>query len=85
MSMGILHQYTDTQVSITLRKDKKVNKIMGISIEHDTNITYEDGDRCVRIWKRREMRIHVYIHIRRLGEMKRNEKEFDPAGIFYAE
>jgi hypothetical protein len=32
---------------------------MGISIEHNTNSTYEDGDRCVRIWKRREVRIHV--------------------------
>jgi len=55
-----------TQVSIKFRKEKKVNKNMGISIEQDTNSTYEDGDSCVRIWNRRELRKHVYIHIRRI-------------------
>jgi len=63
-------------VSITFRKEKKVNKNMGISIEHNTNSKYEEGDRCVRIWTRREMRIHVYIHIQGLEETKREEKEF---------
>jgi len=49
---------TATQVSIKFRKKKKVNKNMGISIEHNTKNTYENGDKCVRIWKRREVRIH---------------------------
>jgi hypothetical protein len=30
---------------------------MGISIEHNTNSTHGNGDKCVRIWKMREMRI----------------------------
>jgi len=34
---------------------------MGISIEHNTNNTYENGDQCVRIWKRREVHIHVFV------------------------
>ena len=38
---------------------------MGISIEHNTNNTREDGQKCVRIWKRREMRILVQLQIRR--------------------
>jgi hypothetical protein len=38
---------------------------MGISIGHDINNTYENGDECVPIWKRKEMRKIVYIHIRR--------------------
>ena len=55
---------TVAQRSIKFRKKKKVNKNIGRSIEHNTNNTYENGDRCVRIWKRREMRTHVYIRIR---------------------
>jgi len=39
---------TVTQVSIKFRKKKKSNKNMGISIEHHTNKTYENGDKCVR-------------------------------------
>ena len=50
---------TVTQVSIKFRKKKNSNKTMGISIDHNTNNTYEKGEKCVRIWKRREMRIHV--------------------------
>ena len=57
---------TVTQVSIKFWKEKKANKNMGVSIQHNTNDSYENGDRCVRIWKSREMRIHVYIHICRL-------------------
>ena len=45
---------TITQVSIKFRESKKVNKNMGINIEHNTNNTYENGDKCVRIRKRRE-------------------------------
>jgi len=60
MSMGMITLIdTVTQVSIKFWKKKKVNKNMGISIQHDTNNTYENGNQCVRIWKRREMRIHV--------------------------
>ena len=50
---------TVIQVSVTCRKKKKANKNMDISIEQNTNNTNENGDRCVRIWKRREMRMHV--------------------------
>jgi len=35
---------TITQVSIKFRESKKVNKNMGINIEHNTNNTYENGD-----------------------------------------
>jgi len=57
-------------VSIKFRKEKKVNKNMGISIAHNTNNTYENGDRCVRIWKMRGMRMNmedegnafIYLH-----------------------
>ena len=38
---------------------------MGISIEHDTKNKHENGDKYVRIWKRREMRILVQTHTRR--------------------
>jgi len=48
-----------TQVSIRFREKKKANQNMGISIEHNTNNTYKNGDKCVRIWKKRELRIHV--------------------------
>jgi len=59
MSRGMITSIdTVTQVSIKFRKKKKVNKNMGISIEHNTKNTYENGDKCVRIWKRREVRIH---------------------------
>jgi len=35
-------------------------------LQNSRNVyTYEYGDKCVWIWKRREMRVHVYIHIRR--------------------
>jgi len=53
--------YTVTQVSIKVRKRNKVNKNIGIIVEHNTNDTYEYDDKCVRIWKRREMRICLYI------------------------
>jgi len=42
---------TVTQVSIKFRKKKKVNKIMGIGIEHNSNNTHENGDKCVRMWR----------------------------------
>ena len=48
--------YTVTQVSIKFRRKKKANKNMGISIVHNTNNAYENGDKCVPIWKRRGMR-----------------------------
>jgi len=43
---------TVIQVSIKIRKKKKVNKNMGINTEHHTNNTYENGNTCIRIWKR---------------------------------
>jgi len=49
---------TVTQVSIKFRKKKKVNKNMGISVKHNTNNTYENGDTIVQIWKRMEMRMY---------------------------
>jgi len=56
---------TVTQVSIEVPEKKKINKNIGINIEHTTNNTYEYGDKCVRILKRMEMRMYVWIHIRR--------------------
>jgi len=56
---------TVTQVSFKFRKKKQANKSIGINIEHNTKKTYESGDKCVRIWKRREMCMHVEIHVRR--------------------
>jgi hypothetical protein len=50
---------TVTQVSVKLREKKKENKKMGINIENKTNHTEEYGDKCVRIWKRKEMRMYV--------------------------
>jgi len=59
MSRGMITSIdTATQVSIKFWKKKKVNKNMGISIEHDTKNTYENGNKCVRIWKRRDVCIH---------------------------
>ena len=40
---------TVTQVSIKFRGKKKANKNMGISIGHDTNNTYENGDKYEQI------------------------------------
>ena len=60
MSKGMItSRGTVTQGSIMFRKKKKENKKMGINVEHNTKHTYEYGGKCVRIWKRREMRIHV--------------------------
>jgi hypothetical protein len=60
MSGGMITSIdTVTQVPIKLQKKKKVNKNMGLSVEHYTNNTHENGDRRVRIWKGREMRMHV--------------------------
>jgi len=50
---------TTTQAYKMFRKKKKENKKMDITLEHNTKNTYEYGDKCVRIWKRREMRMHV--------------------------
>jgi len=50
---------TATQVSINFREKKKVHKNTGTSMEHNTNNTCENGEKCVRIWKRREMLIHL--------------------------
>ena len=50
---------------MNFRKKKEKNKNMGISIEQNTNNTCEHGDKYVQVWKRREMRLHVQIHIRR--------------------
>ena len=54
---------TVTQVSIKFRKKKKANKNMGISIQHDTNNTYENGDKRVRIWKSEYVSICICTHI----------------------
>jgi len=61
MSRGMITS-TDTikQVSIKFRTKKKVNKNMGVNIEHNTHNTYRNGEKCVRMLKRREKRIHVY-------------------------
>ena len=50
---------TVTQVSIKFQEKKNVNKNIVINIEHNTNNICEYGDECVRIRKRREMRMHV--------------------------
>jgi len=55
----ILSIDTVTKVSIEIREKKKVNQNIGINTEHNTNNTYEYGDKCARIWKRREMRMNV--------------------------
>jgi len=60
MSRGmIISIETVSQVSMRFGEKKKVDKNMGISIKHNTNNTYEKGDKFVRLWKRLEMRIHV--------------------------
>ena len=77
MSKGMITSIdTVTQVSIKFRKKKNSNKTVVISIDHNTNIKYQKGDKCVRIWKRREMRLHVQIHIRR----NQNNKHTDTKG-----
>ena len=50
---------TVTQVSNKFREKKERKPKLGINIEHNTKNTCEYGDKCVRIWKRREMRMHV--------------------------
>ena len=50
---------TVTQGSIKFREKKKENKQMGINVEHNIKHTYEYGGKCVRKWKRREMRVHI--------------------------
>ena len=48
-----------TKGSIKFRKKKNENKKMSINVEHNTKHIYEYGVKCVRIWKRKEIRIHV--------------------------
>jgi len=55
---------TVTQVSIKFRDKKKENIKMGKNIEHITTHTFEYGNKCVRIWKRRNLHVYVSIHIR---------------------
>ena len=50
------------QVSTKFQKKKDQNKKTVLNIEHNTKDTRENGDKCVRIWKRKEMRMHVYMH-----------------------
>jgi len=50
---------TATQVSIKFHKKKKPNQNMCINIEHNTNNTCINGDKCARIWKRRKMCMHA--------------------------
>ena len=50
------------QVSTKFQKKKDQNKKTVLNIEHNTKDTRENGDKCVRKWKRKEMRMHVYIH-----------------------
>ena len=57
------------------RKERKVHKNMGRGIQHNTSNTYENGDKCVRIWKRGEMRIRVSIHTRRMQSDKRADRK----------
>ena len=45
------------------RTKKKAHKKMGVSVGHNTKNAYENGDECVPILKRREMRMIVQIHI----------------------
>jgi len=51
IGVGVYH--INTQVSVKFWNEKKVNKNMGVTTAHNTNNTYENGDGCVRIWKRR--------------------------------
>jgi len=58
MSRGMITSIdTVTQVSIKFQQKKKETKNMGRNIEHNTKHTYEYGDKCARIWRRREMRM----------------------------
>jgi len=50
---------TVTQVSTEFRDKKKENKKMGTIIENITKHTFDYGNKHVRIWKRREMCMHV--------------------------
>ena len=60
MSKGMITWIgTITQVSIKFQKKKKQNKKIDLNVEHNTKHTYEYGVKCVRIWKGREMRMHV--------------------------
>jgi len=66
---------TVTEVSVKFRKERNANKNRGRSIQHNTNNTYENGDRCVQIWKRREMCFHVYIHTCRMQNNKHADRK----------
>jgi len=60
MSRGMITSIdTVTLMSTKFRKKKKVNKNIGIRIEYNTNNTYENGDKCARIWEKRGLRMHV--------------------------
>jgi len=50
---------TVTQVSVKFQEKKKGNKNMGISVEHNTNSTYENGDKCEPLWNRKKLCIQV--------------------------
>jgi len=50
---------TLTYVSIRFVEQETVNKKVVVNIEQNTKHTHEYGDKCVWIWKRREMRIHA--------------------------
>jgi hypothetical protein len=47
---------TVTQVSIKFRQMKE-NKNMARNIEHNTKHTYEYDNKCVRTWRRNDMRM----------------------------
>ena len=56
---------TVTQVSNRFVEPERENKKVVVNIEQNTKHIYECGDKCVWICKRRQMRIHIYIHVRR--------------------
>jgi len=70
----ITSRHTVKQVSIKFRTKNKPNKNMGVNIEHNTHNTYENDNEYVPIWKRREMRIHVQIHIHRNWNNKHTDR-----------
>jgi len=73
MSRGMITSIdTVTQVSMKFRKKKKANKNVSINIEQDTNNTCEHGDKCVRKWKRREMRMCSDTHTQELEQRTQN-------------
>ena len=54
-----MNRHRNTGINEVSEKEERKKKRIAINVENNTKHTYEYGVKCVQIWKRTEMHIHV--------------------------